>query len=174
MPNQIIKFEISEKKQIFINLYQKNPRIVRKDGTHFPKPVKSFIILAKQESPDKYTYIKSVINTKAHFGMEAELDAGTYLIFCDVNYRFVYDEIYGYHITFYAKLNSSEIKATNITNNYNGMERAKMLNKVLYNYYDKNKGDKKFTEIKTNNGVKFYKLNNFNPSSLSSYKFIKV
>ena len=159
---QIIKFEISEKKQIFINLYQKNPRIVRKDGTHFPKPVKSFIILAKQESPDKYTYIKSVINTKAHFGMEAELDAGTYLIFCDVNYRFVYDEIYGYHITFYAKLNSSEIKATNITNNYNGMERAKMLNKVLYNYYDKNKGDKKFTEIKTNNGVKFYKLNNFN------------
>ena len=81
--------------------------------------------------------------------MEAELDAGTYLIFCDVNYRFVYDEIYGYHITFYAKLNSSEIKATNITNNYNGMERSKMLNKVLYNYYDKNKGDKKFTEIKT-------------------------
>ena len=159
---QIIQFEISEKKQIFINLYQKNPRIIRKDGTYFQKPVKSFIILAKQESPDNYTYIKSVINTKVHFGIEAELDAGTYLIFCDVNYRFVYDEIYGYNITFYSKLSSSEIKVTNITNNYNGKERARILNKVIYNYYDKNKGEKKFTEIKTNNGVKFYKLNNFN------------
>ena len=159
---QIIKFVINENKHLFINLYQKNPRIIRKNGTFFPKPVKSFIILAKQESIDKYTYIKSVINTKVHVGLEAELDAGIYFIFCDVNYRFVYDEIYGYNITFYSKLSQSEIKVTNITNNYTGKKRAEILNKVLYNYYEINKTKKKFTEIKTSNGIKFYKLNNFN------------
>ena len=159
---QIIKFVINEKKHIFINLYQKNPRIIRKNGTYFHYPVKSFIILAKQESIDKYTYIKSVISTKVHSGIEVELDAGIYLIFCDVNYRFVYDEFYGYMITFYSKLSQSEVKVSNITNNYNGKKRSEILNKVLYNYYEINKSEKKFTEIKTSNGIKFYKLNNFN------------
>ena len=159
---QIIKFVIKEKKYILINLYQKNRRIIRKNGTFFPEPVKSFIILAKQESLDKYTYIKSVISTKAHLGLEARLDAGIYFIFCDVNYRFVYDEIYGYNVTFYSKLSQSEIKVTNITNNYNGKKRSEILSKVLYNYYEINKEKKKFTQIKTSNGIKFYKLNNFN------------
>ena len=159
---QIIKFEIKEKRHIFINLYQKNPRIIRKNGTYFPQPVKSFVILAKQEFLDKYTYIKSIINIKVHGGIEAELDAGTYLIFCDVNYRFVYDEIYGYNITFYSKLSQGEIKVNNITNNFNGKKRSEILSRVIYNYYESKKGEKKFTEIKTKNGIKFYKLNNFN------------
>ena len=159
---QIIKFVINEKKHIFINLYQKNPRIIRKNGTYFNNPTKSFIILAKQESIDKYTYIKSVISTSVHSGIEVELETGIYLIFCDVNYRFVYDEFYGYLITFYSKLSQSEIKVSNITNNYNGKKRAEILNNVIYNYYEINKSEKKFTEIKTSNGIKFYKLNNFN------------
>ena len=65
-------------------------------------------------------------------------------------------------ITFYSKLSQSEVKVSNITNNYNGKKRSEILNKVLYNYYEINKSEKKFTEIKTSNGIKFYKLNNFN------------
>ena len=159
---QIIKFELKEKRHIFINLYEKNPRYIRKDGSFFPEPVKSFMILARKDLQDKYTYIKSIINSKVHAAMEVELDEGIYYIFCDVNYRFVYNEIYGYNITFYSDLTQREIDVTNITNTFNAKKRAEILNKVIYNYYTNQSKEKKFTEIKTGNGIKFEKLNNFN------------
>ena len=67
---QIIKFELKEKRHIFINLYEKNPRYIRKDGSFFPEPVKSFMILARKDLQDKYTYIKSIINSKVHAAMD--------------------------------------------------------------------------------------------------------
>ena len=59
--------------------------------------------------------------------MEANLEKGKYLIFCDVNYRFVYYEIYGYNITIYSKYTKEEFKLEDITNNYNGIKRAEIL-----------------------------------------------
>ena len=161
---QIIQFEIKEnKKHLFINLYQKNPRIIRKNGTYFPEPVKGFIILAKLSNDNKYTYISSIYDTKVHIALEANLDKGKYLIFCDVNYRFVYYEIYGYNITIYSKFTKNEFKLENITNNMNGAKRSEILNKVLYDYFEKYKNnEKKIIKVETYKDIIFYKSTKFN------------
>ena len=161
---QIIKFEIKENnKNIFINLYQKNPRIIRKNGTYFPEPVKSFIILAKINEDGNYIYIKSISDTKVHLGLEADLEKGKYLIFCDVNYRFVYYEIYGYNITIYSRYSKDEFKLENITNNFNGKKRAEILNKVIYDYFLKNRENQnKIIKVETYKGIIFYKSAKFN------------
>jgi len=160
----ILKFEIKEnEKNIFINLYQKNPRIIRKDGSYFPDPVKCFIILAKINEDGTYNYVKSISDTKAHIALEANLEKGKYLIFCDVNYRFVYYEIYGYNITIYSKYTKEEFKLEDITNNYNGIKRAEILNEVLYDYFLKNKQDEtKISKIENYKDILFYKSTKFN------------
>ena len=161
---QIIRFEINEeKKHLFINLYQKNPRIVRKNGTYFPEPVKSFIILAKEAGANKLSYITSISDTRVHLGLEATLDKGNYYIFCDVNYRFVYDEIYGYNITIYSQSSEYEIKLENITNNFNGKKRAEILNSVIIDYFEKNQeNDKKIIKVENNKDIIFYRSAKFN------------
>ena len=161
---QIIRFEITEnQKHLFINLYQKNPRIVRKNGTYFPEPVKSFIILAKQTGFNKFSYIGSISDTKVHIGLEANLEKGKYYIFCDVNYRFVYDDIYGYNITIYSTPSDSEIKLENITDNFNGKKRAEKLNSVILDYFEQNeKDDKKITKVDNYQDITFYRSAKFN------------
>ena len=165
---QIISFMIKENNQkilfdnnikVFINLYQKNPRIIRKNGSYYPNPVKSFIILARKESEVKYTYIKSITGTKFHLALEADLKVGeVYYIFCDVNYRFIYDEVYGYNITFYS-VNTNEIVYKNITNELNGKKRANLLNRVLYNFYNNNINQ---FEKRDNRNIEAYKLKYYN------------
>ena len=97
---QIIQLKIDkESPNTFIQLYQKNPRIIRKDGTYHHK-VNSFIILADNE----FKYIKGASGKEAHLAIEIDLKPGTYYIFSDVNYRNEYKQItnFGYMITFYA------------------------------------------------------------------------
>ena len=161
---QIIRFEIKEeKKHLFINLYQKNPRIVRKNGTYFPEPVKSFIILAKQTGFNKLSYIKSISDTRVHLGLEATLERGKYYIFCDVNYRFVYEEIYGYNITIYSEPSSYEIKLENITDNFTGKKRAEKLNNIIIDYFEKNEeNEKKIMKLQTYKDINFYRSAKFN------------
>ena len=157
---QIIEFEVEQNNtHVFINLYQKNPRIVRKKGDYYPQPVKSFIILAKKEKSKfkndyNYTFIKTITESRVHSAIEAELNKGTYIVFCDVNYRFVYNDIYGYYLTFYSH-QSNKLKIENITNKMNGVERSNLLSKVLYNYYESNKT--KFDKDKTYNNIDVYK-----------------
>ena len=161
---QIIRFEITEnQKHLFINLYQKNPRIIRKNGTYFPEPVKSFIILAKQTGFNKFSYINSISDSKVHIGLEANLEKGKYYIFCDVNYRFVYDDIYGYNITIYSTPTESEIKLENITDNFNGKKRAEKLNSVIIDYFEQNeKDEKKITKVDDYKDITFYRSAKFN------------
>lgn len=157
---QIIEFEVEQNNtHVFINLYQKNPRIVRKKGDYYPQPVKSFIILAKKEKSKfkndyNYTFIKTITESRVHSAIEAELNKGTYIVFCDVNYRFVYNDIYGCYLTFYSH-QSNKLKIENITNKMNGVERSNLLSKVLYNYYESNKT--KFDKDKTYNNIDVYK-----------------
>ena len=139
---QIIEFKIKKnenkrenKIKVFINLYQKNPRIRRKNGTYFPDPVRGFLILAKKISENEYAFISSKTDTKVHFAIEEELEIDKdYIIFCDVNYRFLYEEIYGYNITFYCD-NSYKLEWSR--KNINGKDSSEILNKVLYNYYER-------------------------------------
>ena len=154
------KKEMNKKVITFINLYQKNPRIIMKNGEYPPKPVKSFIILAKKNAKGEYIYIKSVSGTNVHIAIEAELEIGTtYIIFSDVNYRFVYDKIYGYNITFYSD-NSKEFEVKNITNEKNGIERAEILEQILINY-SLNNLDNFERKNKENNKIDLFKLKNF-------------
>ena len=164
---QIIKFIIKEHNQkirfknyvkVFINLYQKNPRIIRKNGNYYTEPVKSFIILAKEESKNDYQYIKSITGEKFHLALEETLKVGVvYYIFCDVNYRFIYDEIYGYNITFYS-VDTNKIECRNITNDLNAKKRSYLLNKVLCNFYSKNCSQ---FEKRNNRNIDVYKLKYF-------------
>ena len=141
---QIIEFKIKKnenkrenKIKVFINLYQKNPRIRRKNGTYFPDPVRGFLILAKKISENEYSFISSKTDTKAHIAIEEELEIDKdYIIFCDVNYRFLYEEIYGYNITFYCD-KSYKRKLEWSRKNINGKDSSEILNKVLYNYYER-------------------------------------
>ena len=169
---QIIKFTINkhekgylenQKKIVFINLYQKNPRIIKKNGSYYPQPVKSFILLAKKDSKGNYIYIKSITDTRVHLALEAELRIGEeYYLFCDVNYRFVYDEIYGYNITFYS-LNTNKINCENITNKKSWKERSALLNEVLYNFCENNINNKNIFEgPRENRNVDIWTLKSYN------------
>ena len=99
---QVIRLIIKENNpRTFIQLYQKNPRIMRKKRKYYPEPVMGFLILVDSE----FRYIKSVCGNDMHMAIEVDLVPGTYYIFCDVNYR---NEIeknknYGYTVTFYSK-----------------------------------------------------------------------
>ena len=178
---QMIEFEINNKnknnfnKKTFINLYQKNRRIVmkneknRKNGKnekyhpeYHPDPVKSFIILAEKISEDNYKFIKSVSGTRVHIAIEADLEIGKkYIIFCDVNYRFVYDEVYGYNITFYSDI-SNEIKVRNVTNEINGIKRSEIFMKVLNNYAEKNFKENFEQKNEENGIIDLYRIKQFN------------
>ena len=166
---QIIEFSIKKKEgakkddiNVFINLYQKNPRIRKKKKNsqepvkYFPEPVKAFLILAEKKSDDKYTFIQSKTEIKEHFAIEAKLKTeATYILFCDVNYRFIYDELYGYNITFYCD-KSYEIVLNQL--NLNGKESSTMLNYVLYDYYGRNHNNFEKREI---GNFDLYRLNNY-------------
>ena len=136
---QVIKIIIDKNfPKTFINLYQKNSRILRKDKTYFPDPVLAYIILAKEED-NELKFINSANslpslynnNYKMHIAIEEDLTPGTYYLFCDVNYRYLnpFYKSYGYTITFYSKepINNFE----NITNKIN---TSLYLEKVITNY----------------------------------------
>ena len=112
---QVIKFVLDKKyPRTYIQLYQKNPRIIRrKDKTYHPDPVMAYIILAKEEKNNTLKYINSITSLpsssnnkyRMHISLEENLERGTYYIFCDVNYRFLDPDYrsYGYTITFYSQ-----------------------------------------------------------------------
>jgi hypothetical protein len=134
----------------YIQLYQKNPRIVRKNGKKYPQPVMAYIILVDSE----FNYIKSTYSNNIHLGIQVDLKAGKYYVFCDVNYRNETPDFtsYGYTLTVYSKNNIKNLK--NITNEINGITK---LENCMHNYImNKNKS------YKEENGIKIYESQNFN------------
>ena len=147
---QVIQLIVDEESpNTFIQLYQKNPRIIRKNGTKFPSPAQSFIILINSD----FKFIKSVHEKECHIGMNVDLKPGKYFIFCDVNYRneTVNNKTYGYTITFYSK---KPLK--NLENVTEKIEVRKILESSLYNYC------KEKLKPKTHkSGMKIYQTENF-------------
>ena len=145
---QIIKLKVNEDNpRTYIQLYQKNPRILRKDGTYYPKTVKGFIILFDE----KFQYIKSVYGYDMHMAIEVDLKPGTYYIFCDVNYRNETKDFknYGYTVSFYSKNLIKEFE--NITEK---MDIIKTLEVCMNNYCKKN-----IEPIKDESGINIYDTN---------------
>ena len=101
---QIIRLIIKEDNtHVYIQLYRKNPRIIKKDKTYHPRKVMCFLVLVDEE----FKFMQSTTGRKSftgtHICIEAKLKPGTYYIFSDVNYRNEnnYDN-HGYMITFYS------------------------------------------------------------------------
>ena len=103
---QLIKVTVPKQTHAYLSLYQKNPRIITKQG-YYQKTVLSFMMLCDKD----FNYINSMASTDTHLCVEETLRQGEYYIFCDVNYRFVGNN-HGYNITSYAEC---ELSLENIT-----------------------------------------------------------
>ena len=134
----------------YIQLYQKNTRIVRKNGQKYPQPAMAFIILVDSQ----FNYIKSTYSNNIHLGIEVDLKPGKYYIFCDVNYRNETPDFrsYGYTVTVYSKNNIKSLK--NVTKK---VDEISQLEFSMYNYCIQNN-----KSYQKNRGLKIYKSQNFN------------
>jgi hypothetical protein len=123
---QVIKMEVKQDNpRSYVQLYQRNPRAVLKDGT-YQSTVSSFIMLVDSS----FKYIKSITSNDMHIGIEEDLKAGTYFILCDVNYRYVNSngKNHGYTVTCYAK---NLVELDNVTERIDG---PKALEVAMYYY----------------------------------------
>ena len=108
----------------YLSLYQKNPRIITKQG-YYQKTSLCFIMLCDKN----FNYINSMATTDMHICVEETLKRGEYYIFCDVNYRYVGNN-HGYNITSYG---DHELALENLTKN-NQINISQYLEKALYSY----------------------------------------
>ena len=128
-----IKAKNKNKKNIhsFLQLYQKNPRIILKDGT-YQKAALIFLILVDSN----FNYLISSSANKMHIGVEYNLESDKeYYLFTDSNYRYDPEnkgKNHGYRITSYAE---EEIIFENVTENYNVGD---LLRKSMVDYSKKN------------------------------------
>ena len=147
---QILKLTVKEEnKNSYIQLYQKNPRIILKDGT-YQKTVLSFLMLVDEN----FKYIKSIASTDMHIGIEVDLKPGNYFVFCDVNYRYANTngKNHGYNVTCYSK---NQIFIENVTERIDGV---KALEVALY-YYCRQKIE---NPTKDKTGMLIYISKNYN------------
>ena len=158
---QVIKMEIEKNEtNCYINLYQKNPRIINKKGEYPAKPVLGYIILAKEDGNYNLEYIDSTTsitnstNYQVHIALQRKLPPGVYYIFCDVIYRYNYEKNSGYTISVYSEHKLK--KLSKVTNDINGNEYLK---KVVYNccknYHLPKTGTKEYDIYKRNIDLKY-------------------
>ena len=122
---QLIKVSVNKNQvHTFLSLYQKNPRIITKQG-YYQKTALSFILLCDSN----FNYINSMATTDMHICVEHTLNRGEYYIFCDVNYRYVGDN-HGYNITSYGEY---ALPLENITKS-NKVNISQALEKAMYSY----------------------------------------
>ena len=127
----------------YLQLYQKNPRVLLKDGT-YQKLVYSFLILVDQD----FNYIFATQSTNMHIGIEKTLKEGTYYLFSDVNYRYANSDKKNrsYVVTCYAQI---PLNIENVTEN---IDVTMGLQKCIYSYCRQY-----VPPIKCSNGVYLYR-----------------
>ena len=145
---QLIKIKVLSKNcHAYIQLYQKNPRIILSDGS-YQRPELAYLIIADKN----FNYITSTSSNNAHLCVEHNFEKGEYYLFCDVNYRYVNQKkkLHGYYITSYS---DNEIHLENITEEINIKE---YLQKTMISYC-KNK-----LKSYMDNGVNVYFTKSYN------------
>jgi len=111
---QILKVDVPQNNvHAFLQLYQKNPRIVLNDGT-YQNTVLCYLILVDSN----LNYIDSMSTKDMHICVEQTLNKGTYYLLCDLNYRYCNKngKNHGYNVTSYAPI---AITLSNITSQVN-------------------------------------------------------
>ena len=122
---QLIKLTVNKDNvHSYISLYQKNPRIITKQG-YYQKTALAFILLCDKD----FNYINSMASTDMHLCVENTFRRGEYYIFCDVNYRYVGNN-HGYNITSYGEY---ELALENMTNS-NKINISDALEKAMFSY----------------------------------------
>ena len=151
---QIIRLIIKEDNtHVYIQLYRKNPRIIKKDKTYHPRKVMCFLVLVDEE----FKFMQSTTGRKSftgtHICIEAKLKPGTYYIFSDVNYRNEnnYDN-HGYMITFYS--NYKIVDFENVTERVSDSILA--LEISMYYYCQMKKKDLGLDWKEDKNGIKIF------------------
>ena len=122
---QLIKVTVTKNQvHTYLSLYQKNPRIITKQG-YYQKTSLAFIMLCDKD----FNYINSMATTDMHICVEDTLKKGEYYIFCDVNYRYVGNN-HGYNITSYGEC---ELALENMTKS-NKINISDALEKAMFSY----------------------------------------
>ena len=145
---QVIKVDVPQNNtHAYLQLYQKNPRIILNDGT-YQHTVLCFLILVDSN----YNYIDSMSTNNMHICVEQTLKKGTYFLLCDVNYRYCNEngKNHGYNVTAYAPV---AITLSNITSqvNVNGI-----MHKAMVDFCKK-----ELTPTKKSNGLNIYTYKNY-------------
>ena len=145
---QVIKVDVPQNNtHAYLQLYQKNPRIILNDGT-YQHTVLCFLILVDSN----YNYIDSMSTNNMHICVEQTLKKGTYFLLCDVNYRYCNEngKNHGYNVTAYAPV---AITLSNITPqvNVNGI-----MHKAMVDFCKK-----ELTPTKKSNGLNIYTYKNY-------------
>ena len=122
---QLIKVTVNKPQvHTYLSLYQKNPRIITKQG-YYQKTALCFMMLCDSN----FNFMGSMSNTDMHICVEKVLKKGEYYIFCDVNYRYVGDN-HGYNITSYGEY---ELTLENLTKS-NKINIQQSFEKALVSY----------------------------------------
>jgi hypothetical protein len=140
---QVIKVEVPKNNILtYLQLYQKNPRIILNDGT-YQKTVLSYLILVDSN----YNYIDSMSTKDMHICVEQTLNKGTYYLLCDVNYRYcnTNGKNHGYNVTSYSSV------AVNLSNVTSKVNVNNIMEKAMITFCKKN-----VTPTKKSNGINIY------------------
>ena len=126
---QVLKVDVPQNNVLtYLQLYQKNPRIILNDGT-YQSTVLTYLILIDS----KGNYIDSMSTKDMHICVEKTFNAGTYYLLCDVNYRYWNDngKNHGYNVTSYA---SVPVTLSNITSQVDAND---LMNKAMTDFCKK-------------------------------------
>ena len=145
---QVIKVDVPKNNtHVYLQLYQKNPRIILNDGT-YQHTVLSFLILVDSSN----NYIDSMSTKDMHICVEKTLNKGTYYLLTDINYRYCNENgsNHGYNVTSYAPV---AVTLSNITNQVNVNS---MMHKAMVDFCKK-----ELTPSKKSNGLNIYTYKNY-------------
>ena len=140
---QVLKVDVPKNNVLtYLQLYQKNPRIILNDGT-YQSTVLCYLILVDS----KFNYIDSMSTKDMHICVEETLNAGTYYLLCDVNYRYCNENgtNHGYNVTAYAPV------AINLSNITSQVDVNAIMQKAMVDFCKKN-----ITPTKKSNGLNIY------------------
>ena len=141
---QILKVDVPQNNvHAFLQLYQKNPRIILNDGTYQPT-VLCYLILVDSN----LNYIDSMSTNDMHICVEQTLNKGTYYLLCDLNYRYCNKngKNHGYNVTAYAPV---AITLSNITSQ---VDANTIMHKAMISFCKK----EITPEIKSDGALKIY------------------
>ena len=140
---QVLKLDVPQDKvHAFLQLYQKNPRIILNDGT-YQQTVLCYLILVDSN----FNYIDSMSTKDMHICVEQTLNKGTYYLLSDLNYRYcnTNGKNHGYNVTSYAQV---PITLSNITSQ---VDVNTIMHKAMVSFCKK-----EITPSKKSNGLNIY------------------